>query len=165
MSIEFERKFFIDVDGIPFEEVISTHHLQQGYICADDHSIVRIRNDKSDANTSKWYITIKQDMKEPGKNHEFEYEVSDASDLFSTLTRTIVKTRRCIPIKNTPLVIELDQFHDKHKGLWIAEVELASDEESDLLNENMPTWFTEEITGNRSYSNYQLSKAECHELV
>ena len=49
---------------------------------------------------------------------------------------------------------EIDQFHRDNEGLWIAEIELQSEQESFQV----PEWTAEEVTGNEKYYNSYLSK-------
>ena len=49
---------------------------------------------------------------------------------------------------------DVDNFHGKNEGLWLAEVELESEDEV----VNLPKWAIEEVTGNERYYNAYLSK-------
>ncbi len=49
---------------------------------------------------------------------------------------------------------DVDKFHGKNEGLWIAEVELESESESVTL----PKWAIEEVTGDEQFYNVYLSK-------
>ena len=64
----------------------------------------------------------------------------------------IYKTRYNIIYKGKKW--EVDQFHKQNKGLWIAEIELESEEESF----DVPKWVLEEVTGDEKYYNSNLSK-------
>jgi adenylate cyclase len=62
----------------------------------------------------------------------------------------IIKTRYLIPSgKHT---FEVDVFHDKNKGLIIAEIELSSEDEPF----EKPDWLGEEVTGKPEYYNSNL---------
>ncbi len=49
---------------------------------------------------------------------------------------------------------EIDQFHELNEGLWLAEIELES--ENELFD--LPKWIKKEVTGNKKYFNAYLSK-------
>ena len=49
---------------------------------------------------------------------------------------------------------DVDEFHGKNKGLWIAEVELESENEEIVL----PKWVEKEVTYQKKYYNAYLSK-------
>ena len=49
---------------------------------------------------------------------------------------------------------EVDEFLDKNKGLIVAEVELESEDS----NFDMPDWIGNEVSTNKKYYNYNLSK-------
>ena len=51
-------------------------------------------------------------------------------------------------------VWEVDEFHEKNNGLWIAEIELQNENESF----KKPDWLLEEITYADRYMNANLSK-------
>ena len=49
---------------------------------------------------------------------------------------------------------DVDQFHGNNAGLWVAEVELISEDEQITL----PKWVTNEVTGDEHYYNAFISK-------
>lgn len=157
MAIEFERRFL--VHALPDVAYTTKYQIKQAYVCADDTSVVRVRSrhaehDAFSGQPAKWFMTIKQNRDELGMVNEFEYEISDGSELFQSIAQNIEKSRYEIP--HGQLTIEFDVFGGRHAGLMIAEVELTNQEESLWLDENMPEWFGEEITGQHEYSNYYL---------
>lgn len=156
--IEFERRFLVDPKFLEhgFNPPVM-YIIEQGYVCADETSVVRIRSMQRNEQTvgeKKWFLTIKQNMNEVGKVNEHEFKIENGEELFSTLTKSISKTRYVIP--HGDLYIEVDVFAGRHAGKIIAEVELANDEESQWLTENLPWFFGEEITGMNEYSNYYM---------
>ena len=123
MAKEIERKFLVDQDLLP-KNIIGEEYIQ-AYIAINDQGIVRIRIKGSIA-----LLTIKTSEKGMTRN-EFEYEVplEDAKSLVELFNDKIIyKTRYNIIYKGKKW--EVDQFHKKNKGLWIAEIELESEEES-----------------------------------
>ena len=158
--IEFERKFLVDVehmDQIMFASQ-KIRFISQGYVCSDKSSVVRIRKTHTLETLPEWYVTIKSETGEAGKNFEFEYQVEDGSRLFEFIDKKIVKTRYEVPFGH--LIIEVDVFYGKNEGLIIAEVELANDADSQYLTDNLPDWFGKEVTGQVEYSNKYLSTKE-----
>lgn len=158
--IEFERRFFVSPALVLSDlKVYDVSQIKQGYICSDENSVVRIRRRNTKHSPPSWYITIKTNMDEIGKVNEFEYSVPDASDLFSTLTQKIEKTRYVISLHDKKSIFaELDIFHGIHDGLVIVEVELNDEMDSEWLTNNKPSWFGEEITHRKEYSNFNLCK-------
>lgn len=73
----------------------------------------------------------------------------------------ITKTRYLIPFENNslnkPLLIELDVFEGKFKGLYLAEIEFSSKEDADNLIP--PEWFGEDVTFDGKYHNSTMSQA------
>ena len=65
--------------------------------------------------------------------------------------RVIEKVRYIVPFEG--YTWEVDQFQGCHRGLTVAEVELASEAEQPPL----PSFVGEEVTGDPSYSNSNLA--------
>lgn len=168
MAIEIERKFLVQAD---WRNQVNTHSIgsidiEQGYLNSDADRIVRIRTMRGCSGIHKdvhtGYITVKG-RKEGISTKEFEYRIpySDAKQmLYMCLPNSvIIKTRYYIPIPSTDggvdpkLEIELDEFHERHTGLVMAEVELPSEDTKFL----MPIWFGSEVTDDRRYSNMHIA--------
>ena len=66
--------------------------------------------------------------------------------------KIIYKTRYKITIDKK--LWEVDEFHKENKGLWLAEIELESENESFSL----PEWIKKEVTGDQKYFNAYLSE-------
>ena len=66
----------------------------------------------------------------------------------------ITKTRYQIPLPEE-LTIELDVFHGKYEGLFLAEVEFP--DESSAQNFVPPDWFGEDVTFSSRYHNSTLA--------
>ena len=122
MAKEIERKFLVDQDLLP-KNIIGEEYIQ-AYIAINDQGIVRIRIKGSIA-----LLTIKTSEKGMTRN-EFEYEVplEDAKSLVELFNDKIIyKTRYKITIDKK--LWEVDEFHKENKGLWLAEIELESENE------------------------------------
>lgn len=149
MFQEIERKFLIAVpppnlDQYPHEEV------QQGYgAITADGTEVRLRK-KGD----RYFQTIKTGK---GKTRE-ETEIEISESQFIVLWKTtkgkrLKKVRYEVPLGQS--TIELDVYDEPLKGLLIAEVEFASEKESETFV--APDWFGDEVTEDEKYKNQQLA--------
>ena len=147
MAKEIERKFLVDQGLVP-KNIIGEEYIQ-AYIAINDQGIVRIRIKGSIA-----LLTIKTSEKGMTRN-EFEYEVplEDAKSLVELFNDKIIyKTRYKITIDKK--LWEVDEFHKENKGLWLAEIELES--ENELFS--LPEWIKKEVTGDQKYFNAYLSE-------
>ncbi len=144
MAKEIERKFLVEGDSYRNEAVLC-HHIEQGYLCRDVDSTVRVRilDDKA-------FITVK------GRNHgitrdEWEYEIpiSDAQSMISRCCKgnIIVKNRYIIYFGGFKW--EIDEIINPVGIPVIAEVEL--DDEKVLLP--LPHFIGAEVTGNPKFYN------------
>lgn len=178
MGIEIEKKFTVkeisfDLDKYPF------HEIEQGYL--NVHPAIRVRRQDD-----IYYMTYKgaPDSSLADKNSEnigqveynmpldkasYEHMAAKADGNF------IRKKRYLIPLnedsftaeylKKNPLLdeqikkgeikIELDIFKAPFEGRILAEVEFPSEEAA--RNYHPASWFDEDVTGNRKYSNSQMS--------
>ncbi len=147
MAKEIERKFLMDLNGWS-TNVIGVPY-RQGYLAVTAKGIVRVRI-KGDVAT----LTVKSSGIGITRD-EFEYEIpmDEARPLLKLCEHDIIeKTRYKIMAKGKSW--DVDNFHGKNEGLWLAEVELESEDEV----VNLPKWAIEEVTGNERYYNAYLSK-------
>lgn len=147
MGKEIERKFLVDQSSLPSD--INGTEYSQSYISINESGVVRVRIKEETA-----VLTIKSGGLEISRD-EFEYEIplEDAKALQNIFNNEIIyKTRYNIIYKGKKW--EVDQFHKQNKGLWIAEIELESEEEPF----DVPEWVLEEVTGDEKYYNSNLSK-------
>ena len=145
MAKEIERKFIVDPAKLP--DNLSGIDYQQGYISINDSGVTRIRiiNDKA-------VLTIKSKTVEISRD-EFEYDIpyEDALRLINLSQGEVIhKTRSVIEYENKTW--EVDEFHGKNKGLWLAEIELT-DEKEDFIK---PNWVMEEVSKDKKYYNSYL---------
>jgi len=121
----------------------------QGYLAITNKGIVRVRI-KGDASL----ITVKSSGIGLSRD-EFEYEIplDEAQALLNLCQNDIIKkTRYKISVHGKQW--DVDEFHGKNKGLWLAEVELEAEDEMVTL----PPWAVKEVTGNEHYYNAYISK-------
>lgn len=157
MAKEIERKFLVKlVDGqyLPSEILHAPCHLvTQGYLNLDKARQVRIRTIEgvaSKSHTQEAFITIKGKA-EGITRDEFEYRITfqDALEMFSLCQGLlIIKTRT----KIGPW--EVDVFGGENDGLFVAEIELKSEDEKF----DCPEWLGEEVSKDPRYSNINLAQ-------
>ena len=150
MKLEIERKFLIIELPANFLSRYEGVNIRQGYIAIDnDGTEVRIRQmDRS------FYLTIKGKGGLARKEFEREIPIEDFNALWEmTVNRRIQKRR--YKVKYNHLTLEIDQFLGELDGLWMAEVEFASEAESQEFVP--PDWFNLEITHDDHYKNASLA--------
>ena len=146
--IEIERKYLVkNLEFKSFSREVKT--ITQGYINDDPNKSVRIRLIENNA-----YITIKGKPLNDGlSRYEWEKKISldEGLDLLKLCKDQLISKKRYY-INFKEFIIEVDEFLDKNKGLYIAEIEL------DSLNKKLrlPTWIGEEVTGINKYYNLNL---------
>ena len=148
MGFEIERKFLIDTAKIQFEH-LQKSHIQQGYLNQDPERIVRVRT-----RDGIGFLTIK------GKNvgatrleMEYQIPIEDAQELLLICLPHIIEKERYLYIIGNH-TWEIDRFLGKNQGLWLAELELSSEEETF----EMPDWISTEVTMDHRYTNSYLSE-------
>lgn len=149
--VETERKFLVKNDDFK-RDAYKSYQIKQGYISTTPASTVRVRVRDDEA-----FLTIKGMTNASGMSRfEWEKEISleDAEALFRLCGSFIDKTRYLV--KNGNFVFEVDEFHGRHEGLIIAEIELPSEDASF----DKPSWLGEEVTGIAKY--YNASLAACN---
>ena len=149
MAQEIERKFLVKGDFMPF--VTKSTHIVQGYLSSVSGRTVRVRI-KGD----RGFITIKGIGSDSGVSR-FEWEkeipVAEVKELLKICESGIIdKIRHLVPAgKHT---FEVDEFYGDNEGLIVAEVELASENESF----EKPAFLGQEVTGDVKYYNSTLIK-------
>jgi adenylate cyclase len=143
MGQEIERKFLVRREKLP-EHLPQGDELEQGYLSVDP--TVRVRLVVRPDGTRHAALTVK------GKGllsrTEFEYPIppADAESLLRLCTRSLRKVRR-----------ELGRFvldHFKSRDLWLAEIELSSENETFAR----PDWLGDEVTEDAGYANARLAE-------
>lgn len=148
MALEIERKFLVISDN--WQRLGTPEVVRQGYLSRDIERTVRVRI-KGD----KAFLTIKG-RNEGAVRTEFEYAIptDEAAVLLDTLALKplIEKTRTKVAYAGK--IWEIDRFFGENEGLVLAEVELASENETVQL----PSWIGQEVTHLTRYYNSTLSK-------
>lgn len=122
MAKEIERKYLVTNDCYK-ELAVGSHHIVQGYLSTEPRATVRIR-----IYDEQGYITVKG-ITEGIRRDEWEYSipVEEARAMLSLCgSKVIDKTRWLVPASEN-LVWEVDEFHGRHRGLTVAEIELPSE--------------------------------------
>ena len=150
MAQEIERKFLVKDDSFK-ELAFSFSRIAQGYICSTRGRTVRVR-----IRDDKGYLTIKGPAGENGfSRYEWEKELplAEAQELMKLCERGMIDKVRYL-VQCGKHVYEVDEFHGDNEGLVVAEIELASEDESF----EKPDFIGEEVTGIVKYYNSFLMK-------
>jgi CYTH domain-containing protein len=151
MAIEIERRFLVDKNKWKNEIPEKSLKIKQGYFLIDKTKTIRVR-----IQDDCGFITFKGAAKIDGfAKSEFEYSIPLADALFmmeNLVDSFIDKTRHIIYFNN--MKWEVDEFHEQHSGLFLAEIELNSESQKIEL----PGWVSDEVTFNYKYSNAWLSQ-------
>ena len=148
--MEIERKYLVTSNSYK-QMAVARYHICQGYISREKTGTVRIR-----ITDDKAYLTIKG---KPAAGHfaryewEKEIDVQEAKELMQLCQGTIIdKTRWIVPAKEEGLKWEIDEFHGKHEGLTLAEIELTSEEQE----VEKPDFVGEDVTSDSRYYNANM---------
>ncbi|MDR2684300.1 MAG: CYTH domain-containing protein [Prevotellaceae bacterium] len=140
---EIERKFL--VKNLNFKQFGTPHKIMQGYICAEEKRVVRVRH-----YDEKAFLTIKSASVGFSRS-EFEYEIppSDAKIMLQSLCiqPVIKKTRWIVPTAKHKW--EIDVFEGENSGLIVAEIELETIGETFEI----PDFIGQEVTSDIRYYN------------
>jgi adenylate cyclase len=150
MAVEIERKWLIKSVPKDILEKSNPLRILQGYIA--------VHEDKTEVRVRQFGDAYWQTIKSPGHISRKEFELPISKELFEQLYeltkgRQLIKQRYIVPFGS--LKIEIDEYLEDLKGLWVAEVEFNSLE---LANSFVaPDWFAEEISGVSKYKNFTLA--------
>ena len=142
MATEIERKFLVRKDLLP-KELPPGDELEQGYLSTDP--TVRVRLVATPDGTRHAELTIKG--KGMLSRAEFNYPIppADAEALLRLCGRSLRKVRRRLG--------RWDLDHFRPRDLWLAEIELTSEDE----RFDRPPWLGNEVTEDPAYSNTRLA--------
>lgn len=164
--MEIERKYLVTSDCYK-ALAIARYRIRQGYISREKTGTVRVRITDNQA-----FLTIKG---KPAAGHfaryewEKEIDVKEAEELMKLCQGTIIdKTRWIVPATEPQLKVsefqgikvseghclkwEVDEFHGKHEGLVVAEIELEYEDQAF----EKPNFIGEEVTSDPRYYNSRL---------
>lgn len=149
MAQEIERKFL--VKGEYKSQSYAHNRIVQGYICSARGRTVRVR-----IRDGQGYLTIKGASDAAGMSrYEWEKEIplAEAEELMKLCEPGVIDKTRYL-VRSGKHVFEVDEFYGDNAGLTMAEVELASEDESFVK----PDFIGQEVTGDVRYYNSQLMK-------
>lgn len=149
MAQEIERKFL--VTGDYKSQAYAHSRITQGYICSAHGRTVRVR-----LRDGRGYLTIKGASDAAGMSrYEWEKEIprEEAEELMKLCEKGVIDKTRYL-VRSGNHVFEVDEFYGDNEGLVMAEVELASEDESF----EKPAFIGREVTGDVRYYNSQLMK-------
>lgn len=145
MAVEIEHKFLVNTAALP-KRLPRGERLEQGYLSIKPAVRIRII---TNGKRVRARLTIKGRGLRERAEFEYPVPVADARAMLILCgERTIEKTRYKID------GWELDEFHGRHAGLWLAEYELPS---ASAKLPALPAWIGKEVTGNPRYMNNNLS--------
>lgn len=148
MGIEIERKFLVVSDA--WRGQGRTTSICQAYICAEPGRTVRVRIDGDEA-----FLTIKSaNVGLVRGEWEYPIPVHEARELLDQvcLPNRIEKARTRITTASG--VWEVDEFFGANAGLVVAEIELASAQQSF----DKPSWLGAEVSTDTRYANSNLMR-------
>ncbi len=155
--MEIERKYKIkEIPGKLTDYEFKK--IEQGYLCHKPTIRIRKSNEEYIMTYKSKFGIEKQDEKGAIVNNEVELPLTEEAYLTlkaKTDGNLIYKTRYLIPLKDG-LTAELDVFEQQLQGLVFTEVEFPDESSAD--NFIPPDWFGEELSFDKRYSNYNLSK-------
>jgi len=134
-------------------EILRSRHFQiaQGYL-ANEPGGRHVRLRKKARTTS---LTFKVGRGSAREEREIRLGAKQFAILWpATAGRRLRKTRYEIPWKN--LIIEIDIYHGRNRGLMVAEVEFPN--HASCRKFKPPVWFGREVTGEKRYSNVRLAR-------
>lgn len=160
--MEIERKYLIN--HLPGDlSQFRSKLIEQGYLCSKPTIRIRKSNDDYILTYKSKLGVEREDVGTAIMNHEVELPLT--KEAYQTLREKIdgnliYKTRYLIPLEDG-LTAELDIFEGKLKGLIFAEVEFPDEHTANQFTP--PQWFGKELSSDKRFSNYKLSKLSCVE--
>lgn len=149
-NVEIERKFLLK-DESWRDMAVESMRIIQGYISQDPDRTVRVRRKGSSA-----FLTIKGRPDKLGwSRYEFEKQIStdEAKELFQLCLPSVIdKIRYNVPYGG--IIVEVDEFLGDNSGLFVAEIELESEEQQF----EKPGFLGVEVTGDPRYYNVMLAQ-------
>lgn len=145
MAIEIERKFLLRTPAWK-QLVHRSTHFAQGYLASEPGRTVRVR-----IAGERGFLTIKGSPQGLSRaEYEYEIPLQDARELLALCPKTLTKVRHLVSVP--PHTWEIDEFLGDNLGLWVAEIELSSEQESF----HRPDWLGKEVTSDHRYANSAL---------
>ncbi len=148
--IEIERKFLVNSNQFE-QEATRSYLISQGFLNTHPDRTVRVR-----VRDNQGWLTVKGRSDARGISR-FEWEkeipVDEALELMNLCEEGIIQKRRFEVLVGVHF-FEVDVFIGANEGLVIAEIELATVDETF----DKPEWLGKEVTGDLKYYNSKLSQ-------
>ncbi len=146
--VEIERKFLVDPKKLPYPlQPLKATPITQGYLSDDPWVRIRLVGDH-DA-----LLTIKGKGNVTRQEFEFPIPRDAAQQMLDTLCKsTLSKVRYELEYRDH--IWSVDQFAGNLAPLWLAEIELHSEDEPFEI----PPWATEEVSDKVQFTNAYLAK-------
>lgn len=148
MGIEIERKFLVRPELLP--PLPPPERFEQGYLST--HPVVRVRRVEGPGAAPQGKLTIKGEGSLSRAEFEYDIPASDAAQLLLLCGRSLRKDRHRLDRW------DLDRFLDAEAPsggvLWLAEIELSSEDEAF----DRPAWLGAEVTHDPRYANSALAR-------
>ena len=149
MAVEIERKFLVKNEEWR-DSVESSKHIMQGYLATNANATVRVRVKGEQA-----FLTIKGASQGISRSeYEYPIPVADAELMLRDLPVSPVIDKVRHDVRCGAHLWELDVFAGANQGLVMAEVELATEDETFEL----PSWAGDEVTAEPRYYNVNLAR-------
>lgn len=151
MAREIERKFLLsneDWKALAHQKT----HFAQGYLTPLDGPVkssvrVRIEGESANINIKSLEIGLSRD------EYEYAIDLQDAQKMLKTLAVGPVIEKYRYLVEFDSHLWEIDEFMGDNQGLVVAEVEMASENETVIL----PAWIGQEVTLEKRFYNISLS--------
>jgi adenylate cyclase len=161
MAVEIERRFLMD--EVRFNRAIgrgvvaSRRSFLQAYLSATGPSAIRVRVVTNPGGEMSARLTVKSAGAGMTRD-EFEYPipVQDALDMMKTVRVGRVIEKERVVVELDGFAFELDRFGGDLGGLYVAEIEVPSEDTKIPI----PDWLGPEITGDKRFSNAALALAD-----
>lgn len=146
---EIERKYLVGPDALDFLQKHPSREIKQAYIALTEDREVRLRS----VDDRQYFLTVKSAGGLSRNEYEIELTADQARKMLPLMGENcICKTRYLVP--HNDLVIEVDVYSEKLKGLLTAEVEFPDEETSERFSP--PDWLGKEVTEDRRFKNKNL---------
>lgn len=150
MGMEIERKFLVDEKSREDLRAMPGTKIRQGYLSTKPERVVRIRVSEGEGA----FLTVKGKT-EGISRPEIETPIDPraAEEMLLLAEGSLIeKIRRRIAVDGKTW--EVDEFLGENAGLWVAEIELASEKETF----GAPPWIGEEISFDHRFQNANLAR-------
>lgn len=150
MPKETEYKFLVKNESYK-GMATGKSRIEQGYVSRRKEGTVRVR-----IRGEEGFLTVKGANRGATRDEwEYRVPVGEAREMLGRvcLEGVVEKTRWTVPFGG--LLWEVDEFHGRHEGLTVAEVELP-DPAMPLSEVELPPFAGENVTGDPRYYNSNL---------